>query len=263
MTTLDWIPWIAMGVMGAAFVGEAITSLLIRRDGHYEKKDTVVNLAIAGGYIALSVLYAAMLALILLPVWELTPLRWSMDEWWHWALLFVINDFFFYWSHRASHVYRFMWASHWVHHNSSKLNLSTGMRNSWVGATIDWVFFVPVIALGFHPIYLAVIVPVASGWDYMTHTQYVGKLPGLDFIFNTPSNHRVHHATNAQYLDRNLGGMLIIWDRIFGTYAAEGERVKIGSTEEPVQPYNPVHLQFHLWGLLIRDLFRKRPTTTA
>lgn len=263
MTTLEWLPWIAMGVMGVTFVGEAITSLLIRRDGHHETKDTLVNLAILGGYIGLSLIYAAMLAVVLLPVWKLTPLRWSMDQWWHWVVLFVANDFFFYWSHRASHVLRFMWASHWVHHNSSKLNLSTGMRNSWVGATIDWVFFVPVVALGFHPLYLLAIVPVASGWDYMCHTQYVGKLPGLDFIFNTPSNHRVHHATNPQYVDRNLGGFLIIWDRIFGTYAAETERPTIGSTEPPVQPYNPVHLQFHLWGLLIRDLVRKRRTTTS
>jgi sterol desaturase/sphingolipid hydroxylase (fatty acid hydroxylase superfamily) len=235
----------------------------IRRDGHYELKDTIVNLAIAGGYVGLSVLYAALIALILYPVWKLTPLRWSMDVWWHWVALFVINDFFFYWSHRASHVFRFMWASHWVHHNSPKLNLSTGMRNSWVGALVDWAFFVPVVALGFHPLYLAVIIPVASGWDYMTHTQYVGKLPVIDFIFNSPSNHRVHHATNARYLDRNLGGMLIIWDRLFGTYAAETERAMFGATTMPTRPHNPFHLEFHLWGQLLRDLFRKQPRTHA
>ena len=113
-----------------------------------------------------------------MPFYELTPLRWSMDSWWHWAVMFVVNDFFFYWSHRASHESRLMWASHAVHHNSDKLNLSTGMRNSWVGAAIDWVFFVPVVLLGFHPSSCSRWCPLASGWDYLTHTPYVGRLPG-------------------------------------------------------------------------------------
>jgi sterol desaturase/sphingolipid hydroxylase (fatty acid hydroxylase superfamily) len=263
MTALDWVAWIAMGAMFCAFLGEVITSYFLRRDGFYEPKDTLVNLAVALGYTVASLGYGAIIVVILLPLWKLTPLRWSMDTWWHWTALFVINDFCFYWSHRASHTVRFMWASHAVHHNSPKLNLSTGMRNSWVGGAMDWVFFAPVVALGFHPAYLFAIVPIASGWDYMCHTPYIGKLPGMDFIFNTPSNHRVHHATNASYLDRNLGGMLIIWDRMFGTYAAETEQPKIGALEMPARPHNPVHVQFYLWVALFRDAFRKRrPTTT-
>ena len=263
MESLEWVAWIAMGVMFCAFLVEVVTSFVIRRDGHYDGKDTLVNLAVAGGYVVASLGYGAVIVLILLPVYELTPLRWSMDVWWHFAAMLVINDFFFYWSHRASHTFRFMWASHAVHHNSPKLNLSTGMRNSWVGGAIDWVFFAPVVALGFHPAYLFAIVPVASGWDYMTHTPYVGKLPGLDYIFNTPSNHRVHHATNAPYLDRNLGGMLIIWDRIFGTYAAEHEKPKFGALEMPARPHNPVYIELYLWGALLRDLVRSRRTTTS
>lgn len=262
MTALDWVLWIAMGVMFCAFTLEVITSHFIRRDGRYETNDTLVNLSIALGYVVASLAYGAVIVVILLPLWKLTPLRWSMDSWWHWVAMFVVNDFFFYWSHRASHTFRFMWASHAVHHNSSKLNLSTGMRNSWVGGAIDWVFFAPVVALGFNPVYLFAIVPIASGWDYMCHTAYFGKLPGIDLIFNTPSNHRVHHATNPRYLDRNLGGMLIIWDRIFGTYAAEAEKPKIGALEMPDRPNNPVYLEFYLWTALIRDVFRKRRTTT-
>jgi sterol desaturase/sphingolipid hydroxylase (fatty acid hydroxylase superfamily) len=262
MSALDWVMWIAMSVMFCAFVAEVIVSYFVRRDGFYERNDTLVNLAVALGYVVVSLAYGTVIVLILYPLWKLTPLRWSMDAWWHWAAMFVINDFFFYWSHRASHSVRFMWASHAVHHNSPKLNLSTGMRNSWVGGAVDWVFFAPVVALGFHPANLFAIVPVASGWDYMCHTPYVGKLPGLDFIFNTPSNHRVHHATNPRYLDRNLGGMLIIWDRLFGTYAAETEKPKIGSLEMPSRPNNPVHVELYLWAALVRDLFRKRGTTT-
>jgi sterol desaturase/sphingolipid hydroxylase (fatty acid hydroxylase superfamily) len=261
VTALHVVPFVAMGVMFAAFSAELLTSV-IRRDGHYERWDLFVNLTIAGVYVLASIGIGALITIVLLPVWKLTPLRWSMDRWWHWGVMFVVNDFCFYWSHRASHVYRFMWASHAVHHNSSKLNLSTGMRNSWVGAAIDWVFFVPVVALGFHPLYLAALVPVASGWDYMTHTQYVGKLPVLDFIFNTPSNHRVHHATNPRYLDKNLGGALIIWDRLFGTYAAETEKPVIGSVPMPSRPNNPFYLEFYLWGALIRDMFRRRRATS-
>jgi sterol desaturase/sphingolipid hydroxylase (fatty acid hydroxylase superfamily) len=262
MSALDWVVYVAMGVMFCAFTGEVIASYFIRRDGFYERNDTLVNLAVAAGYVVASLTYGAVIVLILYPLYQLTPLRWSMDSWWHWATMFVVNDFCFYWSHRASHVLRFMWASHAVHHNSHLLNLSTGMRNSWVGGAVDWVFFAPVVALGFHPAYLFAIVPIASGWDYMCHTPYVGRLPGLDLIFNTPSNHRVHHATNKRYLDRNLGGMLIIWDRIFGTYAAETEKPKIGSHEMPARPNNPVHIEFYLWAALIRDVFRKRRTTT-
>lgn len=263
MSALDWVAYIAMAVMFVAFTGEAITSYFIRRDGYYEKNDTIVNLVVAGGYAVASMSYGVVIVILLVPVWKATPFRWSMDHWWHWAIMFVANDFCFYWSHRVSHEVRFMWASHAVHHNSTKLNLSTGMRNSWIGGAMDWVFFAPVVALGFHPAYLFAIVPIASGWDYMCHTPYIGKLPGLDFVFNTPSNHRVHHATNKQYLDRNLGGMLIIWDRIFGTYAAEDEKPVIGATEMPDRPNNPIHVEFYIWAALLRDAFRRRRTTTS
>jgi sterol desaturase/sphingolipid hydroxylase (fatty acid hydroxylase superfamily) len=255
MTTMHMVMWIAVGVMFALFMIECAYSLL-KRDGHYSVWDTVMNLAVAFGYMISSLTIGALITVFLLPFYELSPLRWSMNEWWHWAVMFVVNDFFFYWSHRASHKFGFMWASHAVHHNSDKLNLGTGMRNSWVGLAIDWVFFIPVVMLGFHPILLFALIPLASGWDYLCHTPYVGKLPVLDWIFNTPSNHRMHHERASGYHLANLGGALIIWDRLFGTYAREEQTPVYGVDPMPARPRNPFYLEFYLWGALIRDTVR-------
>lgn len=256
MTDMHVVLWIAVGVMFAVFLIEAVYSLFIKRDGHYTIWDTVMNLAIAFGYMIASLTIGAMITFFLLPFYELSPLRWSMTEWWHWAVMFVVNDFFFYWSHRASHKLNFMWASHAVHHNSDKLNLGTGMRNSWVGLAIDWVFFIPVVMLGFHPVLLFALIPLASGWDYLCHTPYVGRLPVLDWIFNTPSNHRMHHERASGYHYANLGGALIIWDRLFGTYAREEKMPAYGVDPMPARPRNPFYLEFYLWGALIRDSAR-------
>lgn len=256
MTDMHVVMWIAVGVMFGLFLIEAVYSLFIKRDGHYSGWDTFANLAVAFGYMISSLTIGAMITFFLLPFYHLSPLRWSMDEWWHWVVMFVVNDFFFYWSHRASHKLNFMWASHAVHHNSDKLNLGTGMRNSWVGLAIYWVFFIPVVMLGFHPILLFALIPLASGWDYLCHTPYVGKLPVLDWIFNTPSNHRMHHERASGYHYANLGGALIIWDRLFGTYAKEETTPVYGVDPMPARPRNPFYLEFYLWGALIRDTVR-------
>lgn len=246
------VEWIAAYVMFGAFAIEALASHLVLRDRRYQLGDTAVNLAIVVGYVAARVAIGAAVAIVLLAVWRVTPLRWSMDAWWHWVVLFVLEDFLYYWSHRASHTFRVLWASHVVHHNSPLVNLSTGLRNSWVGGAIDWVFFVPMAALGFHPLHIAAVIAVASAWDFLTHTPYIGKLRGIDWLMNSPSNHRVHHAKNREYVDKNFGGALIIWDRLFGTYAAETAPALFGIERMPRRPHDPLHLQFHLWAELIR-----------
>lgn len=262
MTTLELVTWIAGGLMFGAFAIEGLTSYFLLRDGRYAIKDTATSVAITIGYVVTRLGVGAVVAVIFLAVWEATPLRWSMDAWWHWLVLLVATDFFYYWSHRASHTYRFMWASHAVHHNSRHLNLSTGLRNSWTGGAIDWVFLVPIVAIGFHPLYLGAMLAITQTWDFLTHTPYVGKARWLDAIFNSPSNHRVHHATNPRYLDKNLGGMLIVWDRMFGTYAAEDDRepVVIGAVEPVRRPHDPVYVELYVWGQLFRDLFARRAT---
>ena len=264
MATVTWelIPWIAGYAMFGAFALEGVVSSLVRRDGHYGLRDTLVNLMIMGGYIGVRIVLGAAIGVVLLAIYRLTPLRWSMAHAWHWVILFVLNDFLYSWSHRASHAFRFMWASHAVHHSSTRLNLSIGLRNSWVGGVIDWVFFVPPVALGFPPLALGVVIAIGSAWDFLTHTPYIGKLPGLDAVFNTPSNHRVHHAKNPQYIDKNCGGTLIVRDRLFGTYAPEVEPPEYGTLVPPRRPYNPFYLELYLWAEMIRDAFRRRPTET-
>lgn len=263
VTVWELVPWIAAFVMFGAFLVEALISYVVRRDGHYELADTLTSVAITIGYVLARLGIGALVALLLAGVYAVTPLRWSMDAWWHWLVLFGVYDFFYYWSHRASHVFPIMWASHAVHHNSPRLNLSTGLRNSWIGGVIDWVFFVPPVALGFHPLALGVVFAIGSAWDFLTHTPYVGKLPWFDAVFNSPSNHRVHHAKNLAYLDKNCGGTLIIWDRIFGTYAAETEPAEYGTIEPPKRPYNPFYLELYLWAALVlpgRRSPRTRPS---
>jgi sterol desaturase/sphingolipid hydroxylase (fatty acid hydroxylase superfamily) len=243
-------------VMLGAFGVEAVVSMFIRRDGHYQLKDTAANVATMIGYVGARLAIGMLVGAILLGVYELTPLRWSM-AWWHWLVLFVVEDFSYYWSHRASHRIKFMWFSHASHHNSPILNLSTGLRNSWFGGLIDWPFWVPMVALGFHPICLMAVVGVVSAWDFMTHTPYVGKLPGFDFVFNSPSNHRVHHGKNPQYVDKNYGSVLIIWDRMFGTYEPEVEKVEYGVVDAPARPNDPIYIQVYLWRDWFRGLFSR------
>lgn len=252
------VEWIAAYVMFGAFVLEGIASKLVLRDGHYDVRDTAVNVATMIGYVGARIVIGAAVGVILLATWKLTPLRWSMDAWWHWGVLFLLEDFLYYWSHRASHVYRVLWASHVTHHSSPVLNMSTGLRNSWVGGAIDWVFFVPMAALGFHPLHIAAVIAVASAWDFLTHTPYIGKLPGIDWLLNSPANHRVHHAKDAQYVDKNFGGATMIWDRLFGTYEPERAKPSFGIDAMPARPHNPIYLQFHLWADLVRGKAHER-----
>ena len=173
------------------------------------------------------------------------------DAWWVWILLFLADDLAYYWFHRVSHVSRFFWASHVVHHSSRHFNLSTALRQTWVPMT-------PAV-LAAAAAWSASRVdgparPVGSLiYQFGLHTERIGRLPRpLEVVFNTPSHHRVHHGANEQYLDRNYGGILIIWDRLFGTYP-ESERVRYGLTKN-IDTFNPVKVAFGEYGSLVRDL---------
>jgi sterol desaturase/sphingolipid hydroxylase (fatty acid hydroxylase superfamily) len=251
---------IAAAVMFGAFVIELAVSRLWRRDRHHDLRDTAVNLVIGGGYVISAGLASLVTATTYLLVWNATPLRWDESSPLYWVLLLLGEDCLYYWSHRASHVIPVMWASHVVHHNSPKLNLSTGMRNSWFGGWLDWVFMLPLVALGCHPISIAIVQAIATASDFLAHTPYFPKSRVLDWIFNSPSNHRVHHGANPEYVDKNFGGFLIIWDRLFGTYQAEAAPVRYGTEPMPERPYNPLHLETYLWRKLIA---RSHTSSTA
>ncbi len=184
------------------------------------------------------------------------------DTWWTFPLAILVADFTYYWMHRCEHEVRLFWANHSVHHSSPEFNFSTALRISWVDALIEWVFFIPMILIGFSVAETVVGLVVVVAYQSWIHTEKVGKLGWLDKIFNTPSVHRVHHGSNAQYIDKNYGGLLIIWDRMFGTYEPEEEKVIYGITT-PLETSNPVRINFHEYLMILRDLRRARSLSNA
>ena len=173
--------------------------------------------------------------------------------WWFFPLLLLVDDFFYYWFHRMSHQIRFFWAAHVNHHSSTSYNLSTALRQTWTGPLITWVFWIPLPLLGFEPLMVFLAQSISLLYQYWIHTELVTTLGPLEWVFNTPSHHRVHHGTNALYLDRNHGGILIVWDRLFGTFELERERPSYGLTRN-LDTYNILKVAFHEWQDIGRDL---------
>lgn len=178
---------------------------------------------------------------------EMSPLMWGA------AIL--LTDFLYYWMHRLEHEIRFLWAYHVVHHSSPEFDLTTGYRLSPVEGLFEWVFLLPMLILGFDPIATLLSLAIVAEYQTWIHTQKIGKLGILDKIVNTPSVHRVHHGSNAQYLDKNYGGILMVWDHLFGTYQAEEEEVVFGITE-PVNSINPFVIAFHEFIAIWKDCWR-------
>ena len=175
---------------------------------------------------------------------------------WTVLLLFLLQDFFYYWFHRGSHMIRWMWASHVTHHSSERLNLSTAFRQSFTYPISGmWLFWVPIAWVGFTPSQVILVVGLNLGYQFFVHTEVVRRLPRpLEYLFNTPSHHRVHHARNPRYIDRNFGGVLIIWDRLFGTFEPEqdDEPCEYGITRQ-VHSHNPITLTLHEWRDMLHD----------
>jgi sterol desaturase/sphingolipid hydroxylase (fatty acid hydroxylase superfamily) len=183
--------------------------------------------------------------------WRIPP------AWWSYILCVVWIDFWRYWAHRIAHENRFWWATHVTHHNSEKYNWSVSFRLGWT-QHIKIIFFIPVALTGFHPVVFFIAHQIEVLYQFWIHTEYIRKLPKpIEFLFTTPSHHRVHHARNGKYLDRNYGSTLIIWDRIFGTFQPEEEQPDYGITK-PVNSYNPVFLNFHEWMDIVQDVRESR-----
>lgn len=178
------------------------------------------------------------------------------DRWWSIPLLFISIEFCYYWYHRSAHQLRWLWATHAVHHSSTHFNLSAAYRlgwTSWLSGNI--IFFTPLSWLGFHPIAIVVGLSLNLVYQFWIHTELIPKLGILELVFNTPSHHRVHHASNPEYIDRNFGGVLIIFDRLFGTFAEEKLDLNItyGLTHQ-LNSQNPFKIALNEWYRLFRDL---------
>ena len=221
----------------------------------YETRDTLASLAMGIGNVVIS----AFSTLGAVALWHLAYRHRLLDIGLStglgaWALLFVLEDLCYYWFHRSHHELRVLWAAHVNHHSSQYFNLSTALRQTWFTPFTGPVFWLPLAFIGFAPERILTAQGVSLLYQFFIHTEVVGKLPRpLEWVFNTPSHHRVHHGKNVPYLDRNHGGVLIIWDRLFGTFAAEQERVRYGLTHD-LESFNPLRIAVHEWQALGRDL---------
>lgn len=180
--------------------------------------------------------------------------------WWSFVLIFFADDISYYWFHRISHKSRLFWASHVVHHSSQHYNLSTALRQTWSGGFYSFVFWLWMPLIGFHPNMILLQMSISLLYQFWIHTETIDKMPRwFEAVFNTPSHHRVHHGSNPIYLDRNHAGILIIWDKLFGTFQPEldDEKVIYGLTEN-IKTYNPIIIAFHEWVALFVDSFTGR-----
>ena len=189
-------------------------------------------------------------------VWEHRLGTISLDNYGNIMWLFLGVEFFYYWHHRFAHEVRWLWTTHAVHHSSNLFNLSTSSRLGWTGwLSGNFLFFLPLCWLGFPPTAIAVTLGINLLYQFWIHTELIPKLGWWEWIFNTPSHHRVHHASNPEYIDRNYGGILIIFDRLFGTFKAENSNFAlIYGLNHPLKSHNPFQIAFHEWIRLFREL---------
>ena len=237
-------------------IAEVVITAREQKD-YYDAKDTAGSLAMGIGNVIVGFVGKAIVFGAYSLVYQFRLFTVDMTQWWAWVVLFFADDFSYYWFHRISHGSRYFWASHVVHHSSQKYNLGTALRQTWTGSlTGAWVFWIWLPLIGFHPAAVMTMQAISLLYQFWIHTEHINKLPApIEFIFNTPSHHRVHHGSNLAYLDKNHAGVLIIWDRLFGTFEPERDRPTYGLTTN-LNSHNPVKIAFHEWTAIGRDLRR-------
>jgi sterol desaturase/sphingolipid hydroxylase (fatty acid hydroxylase superfamily) len=252
----------AIPVFVITVIAEALWVRKLRREagstlkGH-TWKDTAASLSMGLGNVAVNVGWKLVAFAGYAALYHLTPLRMGSGLV-AWVLLFFLEDLCYYAFHRVHHESRFFWASHVVHHSSEHYNLSTALRQTWTPMT-GWVFWAPLALLGFSPEMIVTQQAVSLLYQYWIHTEAIVRLPRpVEWLFNTPSHHRVHHASNTAYLDTNYAGILILWDRMFGTFTPETERPVYGLTKN-LTTFNPARIAFHEFAAIARDVARPGP----
>lgn len=244
-------------VAGIFLINIGITGIEVTLDIFTDKerrwRDTFANCVIFFAHqIIEKTAFGSLGFVALLPFYYLTPLSIPMTVW-TWGLALIAADFTYYWMHRMEHEHRILWASHSVHHSSQDYNLTVGFRLSIIEGLFECLFLIPMILIGFNPFQALVGLVLVAQYQHWIHTERVTKLGWLDEIFNTPSQHRVHHGSNRQYLDKNYGGILMIWDKLFGTFKREEETVIYGLTRN-IGTNNPVKITFIEFGCIWSDV---------
>lgn len=256
--TPSWVPEDVVTLAVPAFIAFIIIEMLIVRFGKrgaYETRDTASSLFMGFGSTIAGLLTSG---LYLGSAYYVYQFR-LFDIGWTWqalVLCFFAEDLAYYWFHRISHERRFWWASHVVHHSSQHYNLSTALRQTWTGnLALSFATKLPLFLIGFPVEMVLFFTGVSLVYQFWIHTESIGRLGPLEWVLNTPSHHRVHHATNPRYLDANYAGVLIIWDRIFGTFIPEtdAEKPKYGIVSN-LGTFNPLRIAIHEWAGIARDV---------
>ena len=228
---------------------------LHRRQEHYNTKDTVSSLSMGIGNVITGLVSKVVVFSSIVLVYNYRIFSLDRTTWWYWVAIFFADDFSYYWFHRTSHQVRYFWASHVVHHSSQYYNLGTALRQTWTGnISGGFIFYLWMPLLGFHPVDIFLMQTISLIYQFWIHTEAISRLPRpIEFIFNTPSHHRVHHGSDLKYLDKNHAGILVIWDRMFGTFQDEEERPHYGLTKN-LSTYNLFSIAFHEWREIFKDI---------
>lgn len=249
---------IAIPFFVAAILAELVWVRFFGGVGEFETRDTVASLAMGVGNVLAGLFFGFLSYGILMWFWQFRFFDLGF-VWWVGVLAFVVDDLRYYWYHRIAHRVRWFWAEHVNHHSSQHYNLSTALRQSWTGNFTGAVLLqIPLVLLGVHPAFTAFVYGFNLVYQFWIHTETIDKMPRwFEAVMNTPSHHRVHHATNARYLDANYAGTLIIWDRMFGTFVPEDkdEKPRYGIVKN-IGTFNPVRVAFHEWVAMLSDALR-------
>lgn len=243
----------------AIVIGAEIIYSYIKQKHFYSVKGVIANVYLTSLNMGLDLLIRGVCLAVLLYFYQFKFVVIDSDAhpYLYWISLLVFQDFMFYWLHRVDHYSRFFWAVHVTHHSSEEFNLTVGFRSSVFQPLYRFIYFIPLVLIGFQPLDILFIYAATQIYGILIHTKTIGKLGILEFILSTPSHHRVHHASNIKYLDKNMGMFLIIWDRVFGTFAKEEETVVYGLTAN-VNSYNPVTMVFHEWKAIFKDVVKTK-----
>lgn len=253
----------ARSELAPLFVATVITLMVLEyaasRLAHLEThdaKETAASFVIAIGNRIIRTLEAGLVAVPFLLAYQYRLFDIDLASPLAWVALFLLVEFVYYWHHRASHTVRWLWATHSVHHSPTRFNLTAGIRLGWTaGISGHFLFYVPLVLIGFHPLAIAAVLGANLGYQFFIHSELVPRLGLIEWVLNTPTHHRVHHASNDTCLDKNFGGTLIVFDRLFGTFAAppENELMRYGLVGR-APSNNPFTIVFGEWISMIRDL---------
>lgn len=252
------------------FILTIVLEIVLARFGKvkavYEPKDTAMSLLMGLGSSVAGLLTGGLILAVTIWVYEYRVFTIPMTAWWAWVLLLFAEDLAYYGFHRFSHERRLWWAAHVNHHSSQHYNLATALRQSWTGGINGaWVMWLPLSLLGFPPAMILIQKGVSLVYQFWIHTEAVKRMPAwFEAVFNTPSHHRVHHARNPRYLDRNYAGILIIWDKMFGTFQTEldAEPVRYGIVKN-LGGFNLLRVAFHEWVGMGKDLLTAKSVREA